>query len=117
VAKYAGWSPPVIVTVEHDPAIPREAFERLKTLMGSDVGVSPRDAERMIAASVDLLVQIGIVDEVRRVTAIAWVEKKLHGGEAWFMPLWRYEEASEGGRWNIVEVNFPGNPSDGESAG
>ena len=70
---------------------PREAFERLKTLMGSDVGVSPRDAARMIAASVDLLVQIGIVDEVRRVTAVARVDKKLHGGEAWFNPLWRLD--------------------------
>jgi pilus assembly protein CpaF len=86
---------------------PREAFERLKTLMGSDVGVSPRDAARMIAASVDLLVQIGIVDEVRRVTAIARVDKKLHSGEAWFIPLWRLEvdASKEGPRWVRLETN------------
>jgi pilus assembly protein CpaF len=84
---------------------PRESFERLTTLMGSDKGVSPRDAARMIAASVDLLVQIGIVHEVRRVTSIASVDKQLKNGEAWFTPHWRYDEASsaEGPRWLKVE--------------
>jgi hypothetical protein len=48
----------------------------------------------MISASVDILVQIGIVDEARRVTSIARVDKKLHGGEAWFIPLWKLDEAS-----------------------
>jgi pilus assembly protein CpaF len=79
---------------------PREAFERLTTLMGSDKGVSPRDAARMIAASVDLLVQIGIVHEQRRVTSIASVDKMLKGSEAWFTPLWKLDEntpASEPG--------------------
>lgn len=69
---------------------PREAFERLTTLMGSDMGVSPRDAARMISASVDILVQIGIISEERRVTSIARVDRKTHSGEAWFIPLWQY---------------------------
>lgn len=76
---------------------PREAFERLATLMGSDMGVSPRDAVRMISASMDILVQIGIVNEVRRLTSIARVDKKLHGGEAWFVPLWRFDVTSPTG--------------------
>ncbi len=75
---------------------PREAFERLATLMGSDMGVSPRDAARIISASIDILVQIGIVNEARRLTSIARVDKKLHSGEAWFVPLWRYDESSLG---------------------
>ncbi|MBL8080490.1 MAG: CpaF family protein [Anaerolineales bacterium] len=84
---------------------PREAFERLTTLMGSDMGVSPRDAARMISASVDILVQIGIVHEARRLTSIARVDKKLHGGEAWFIPIWRYEESHNevNGQWMHVE--------------
>ncbi|MBM3126345.1 MAG: CpaF family protein [Chloroflexi bacterium] len=73
---------------------PREAFERLTTLMGSDMSVSPRDAARMIAASVDILVQIGIVNEERKVTSIARVDKKLHSGEVWFNPLWKHDESS-----------------------
>jgi pilus assembly protein CpaF len=85
---------------------PREAFERLTTLMGSDMGVSPRDAARMISASMDILVQIGIVKETRRVTSIAKVDKKLHGGEAWFVPLWRLEEGSseEDPGWVLQET-------------
>ncbi len=84
---------------------PREAFERLTTLMGSDMGISPRDAARMISASVDILVQIGIVNEERRLTSIASVDKKLHGGEAWFIPIWRSEESSVGGcvGWVLLE--------------
>ena len=83
---------------------PREAFERLATLMGSDKGVSPRDAARMISASVDILVQIGIVNELRSVTSIARVDKKLHGGEVWFTPLWRHCEISQddADRWRRV---------------
>ena len=96
---------------------PREAFDRLSTLMGSDMGVAPRDAARMIAASVDLLVQINIVEEARRVTSIARVDKKLHGGEAWFVPLWRCEESPDGTRWKNVAGNLPGDPSRDERAG
>jgi pilus assembly protein CpaF len=86
---------------------PREAFERLATLMGSDMGVSPRDAARMIAASVDLLVQIGIVKETRRATSVAKVDKKPRGGEAWFTPLWRYDEEStqDEPRWTQIDVS------------
>ena len=84
---------------------PREAFERLTTLMGSDKGVSPRDAARMIASSVDLLVQIQIVDEIRRVTSIARLGKKLQDGEPVLTTLWRYDEAStkEQPAWKLVE--------------
>ena len=84
---------------------PREALERLSTLLGSEKNVSPRDAVRMIVSSVDLLVQIRIVDEIRRVTSIARLEKKLQAGEPVLASLWRYDEAStpEGPSWQQVQ--------------
>ena len=84
---------------------PREALERLSTLLGSEKGVSPHDAARMVASSVDLLVQIQIVDEVRRVTSIARLEKHLQDGEAVFTPLWRYDESStpEKPCWSLIK--------------
>ncbi|MBM3151910.1 MAG: CpaF family protein [Chloroflexi bacterium] len=84
---------------------PREALGRLSTLLGSEKGVSPHDAARMIASSVDLLVQIRIVDEVRRVTSIVRLEKQLQDGEAVFTPLWLYDEGSPADqpRWSLLE--------------
>jgi len=84
---------------------PREALERLSTLLGSEMNVSPRDAVRMIVSSVDLLVQIQIVDEIRRVTSIARLGKKLQDGEPVLTTLWRYDEAStkELPAWKLVE--------------
>jgi pilus assembly protein CpaF len=84
---------------------PREALGRLSTLLGSEKGVSPHDAARMVASSVDLLVQIQIVDEIRRVTSIARLAKHLQDGEAVFTPLWRFDETSapDKPRWSLVE--------------
>lgn len=85
---------------------PEEALRRLATLLGSEKGVSPHDATRMIASSVDLLVQINIIDEVRRVTAIARLEKKSRDEYARITPLWRYDEQNSTPgqpRWLRVE--------------
>lgn len=73
---------------------PAEALERLVTLMGSDKGVSPKDSARMIAASVDLLVQIGIVHEQRRVTVLAEIDKTLQDGQVQVHPRWLLDDAS-----------------------
>ncbi len=88
---------------------PEEAVRRLSTLLGSEKNVSPSDAARMIAASVDILVQINIVDEVRRVTAIAKVVKKSHGDEVTVIPLWRYNSDSTPTepRWSQVPGTKP----------
>jgi pilus assembly protein CpaF len=88
---------------------PEEALRRLSTLLGSEKNVSPSDAARMIAASVDLLVQINIVDEVRRVTAIAKVVKKSHGDEVTVIPLWQYnpDSSSTEPRWSLVPGTQP----------
>jgi pilus assembly protein CpaF len=85
---------------------PEEALRRLATLLGSEKGVSPHDATRMIASSVDLLVQINIIDEVRRVTAIARLEKHSRDEDARITPLWRYDEQNSTPaqpRWLQVE--------------
>ncbi|MBI4928749.1 MAG: Flp pilus assembly complex ATPase component TadA, partial [Anaerolineae bacterium] len=73
---------------------PREAARRLATVMGADAGVRAHEANQMIGDAVDLLVQIGIRHEVRRVVQIANVSKELKGGDVWFEPIYRYNEQS-----------------------
>ena len=85
---------------------PAEALQRLGTLLGSEKGVTPHDATRMIASSVDLLVQINIIDEVRRVTSIARLDKQSRSEEPQPVPLWRYDEQAstpDQPRWRRVE--------------
>ena len=83
---------------------PREAVRRLATVMGADAAVRPHEANQMIADAVDLLVQIGIRHEIRRVVVIANVAKELKNGDVWFEPIFRYDEASpaEDPRWEQV---------------
>lgn len=71
---------------------PREAARRLATVMGADAGVKPYEANQMISDAVDLLVQIGIRHEVRRVVAISNVSKDLKNGDVFFEPIYRYLE-------------------------
>ena len=80
---------------------PREAARRLATVMGADAGVRSHEANQMIADAVDLLVQIGIRHETRRVVAIANVSKELVNGDVGFDPIYRYDETSPMGqpRW------------------
>lgn len=80
---------------------PREAVRRLATVMGADAGVKPHEANQMISESVDLLVQIGIRHEVRRVITISNVAKDLKNGDVFFEPIYRYIEGSsaEEPRW------------------
>ena len=73
---------------------PREAVRRLATVMGADAGVKPHEANQMISDAVDLLVQIGIRHEVRRVVAISNVSKDLKNGDVFFEPIYRYLEES-----------------------
>jgi pilus assembly protein CpaF len=83
---------------------PREAARRLATVMGADSGVRPHEANQMIADAVDLLVQIGIRDEVRRVLAISNVSRELNNGEVRFLPVYRFVEAhsASGPAWEKV---------------
>lgn len=83
---------------------PREAARRLATVMGADAGVRAHEANQMIADAVDLLVQIGIRHETRRVVAIANVSKELKNGDVWFDPIYRFDETSHAGepRWEQI---------------
>jgi pilus assembly protein CpaF len=74
---------------------PREAVRRLATVLGADVGVQPQEAHQLIAEAVDLLVQIGIRDEIRKVTVIANVMKELEKGEIRFDPVYRFDDQSQ----------------------
>lgn len=88
---------------------PREAVRRLTTVLGADAGVAATDAVQLIAEAVDLLVQIGIRDEVRRVTVIANLAKELSNGDIHFEPIYRFDERSLGGqpRWERVGELHP----------
>jgi len=83
---------------------PREAARRLATVMGADAAVRSQEANQMIADAVDLLVQIGIRHETRRVVAIANVSKELKNGDVWFEPIYRYNETAFSGepRWDRI---------------
>jgi pilus assembly protein CpaF len=73
---------------------PHEAAGRLAVLLGADAGVAKADALQMVADAVDLVVQIGIRAEARRVTQIARV---LPGGRESTLtldPLWVFDESS-----------------------
>jgi pilus assembly protein CpaF len=69
--------------------------------MGADAGVKPHEANQMISDAIDLLVQIGIRHEVRRVIAISNVAKDLKNGDVFFEPIYRYleESSAEETRW------------------
>jgi pilus assembly protein CpaF len=73
---------------------PREAFRRLATIMGADEGIRPHEAAQVIADSIDLLVQIGVRHEVRRVTEITRVSRKTNGQSVRFGILWQYDVQS-----------------------
>jgi pilus assembly protein CpaF len=73
---------------------PREAGRRLATVMGADTGVNAREANQMVADAIDLLVQIGIRREVRRVTDICEVAQELKNSDLDFKPLYRFDARS-----------------------
>jgi len=81
---------------------PIEAAGRLAVLLGADAGVRKADAVQMVADAVDLVVQIGIRAETRRVTQIARVLPGVRESAINFEPTWLFNEESEPGspRWS-----------------
>jgi pilus assembly protein CpaF len=73
---------------------PKEAFRRLATVMGADENVRPHEASQVMADSIDLLVQIGLRHDVRRVTEIVQVNKVAQGLSVQYRQLWRYDETA-----------------------
>ncbi|MPM17963.1 hypothetical protein SDC9_64363 [bioreactor metagenome] len=74
--------------------------------MGADAGVKPHEANQMISDAIDLLVQISIRHEVRRVTAISIIAKDLKNGDVFFEPIYRYIEESSATepRWEKLGI-------------
>jgi len=84
---------------------PRHAFERLATLMGISEQIGEHDAYKAVVESIDLIVQIDILHEIRRVTSIVRVEKELQGGRPRYTPIFRFDESSPADkpRWERVK--------------
>ncbi len=62
--------------------------------MGISEHISEHDAYKSIVESIDTIVQIRILHDVRRVTSIVRVEKDLKGGRPWYTPVFRFDENS-----------------------
>ncbi len=67
---------------------------RLTNIMGADAHVEPLHARQTIADSIDLVVQLGIRAEVRRVVLIANLLKDLQAGEVAFDPIYFFDQTS-----------------------
>ena len=70
---------------------PHEAVERLATVMGADAGVPRSDATGMMVSAIDLIVQLGIREEVRRVVSVAKVGRHPERMEPALVPLVRFD--------------------------
>lgn len=71
---------------------PQEAVERMATILGTDQRIERESALQMIGSSVDLLVQIGIRQEVRRVTSISTLIAGRPGEALQFRHLYRFSD-------------------------
>ncbi len=84
---------------------PREAFRRLATIMGADEGIRPHEAAQVMADSIDLLVQIGIRHEVRRLIEIVQLSRITHKQGVQFRQLWKYDDHSVPGEPNWIQLH------------
>jgi pilus assembly protein CpaF len=73
---------------------PAEAVARLAVLLGADAAVQKSDALPMIADAIDLLVQLGICNEIRLVTAISRVMGVRSNNTVELDPMWVLKEKS-----------------------
>jgi pilus assembly protein CpaF len=83
---------------------PREAFRRLATIMGADEGIHPHEAAQVMADSLDLLVQIGVRHEVRRVIDIVLIGRAVIGQKVRYQHLWQFDEQSPPEQPGWVEI-------------
>jgi pilus assembly protein CpaF len=82
---------------------PDQAIERLATVMGADAGVGRNDALDMIASSIDVIVQLGICDEVRRIVSVENLVRDGKRGEIRTEPVFRIAQAlHEPPRWDFL---------------
>lgn len=77
---------------------PEEAVERMATILGTDQRIGREAAMQMITSSVDLLVQIGIRKEIRRVTSISTIVTGRINETMQFHHLYQFLEESPAGQ-------------------
>jgi len=88
---------------------PAEAVARLAVLLGADAGVQKADALPMIADALDLLVQIGIRGESRRITGISRILPAAAENGMGIEPLWIFDENSSPSCPDWIQLlPFPG---------
>ncbi|MBI4928414.1 MAG: Flp pilus assembly complex ATPase component TadA, partial [Anaerolineae bacterium] len=90
---------------------PREAVRRLTTVLGADTGMHPGDALCLIGEAIDLLIQIGIRCEVRRVTSIVNIARDVNKKDLAIDPIFVYDESSDVDRplWHQTGSLWPKN--------
>ncbi len=88
---------------------PTDALLRLRHLMREDRGVSDSYAAETVTRGIDLMVQLGIRREMRRVTGITRLRKKMDGRFG-YTYVWRFDEESDPDEPRWREVG-PGDPS------
>jgi pilus assembly protein CpaF len=66
--------------------------------MGADTRVKPHEGNQMICDAIDVLVQIGIREEVLRVVAIPRVRTELKNGDVWFEGVGDFIDKLQGNR-------------------
>ncbi len=73
---------------------PREAIRRMATILGTDQQIGMEEAKQMIGSSVDLLVQIAIRKEVRRIVSLDVVSSDDEDGHLTLTNLFRFNKKS-----------------------
>ncbi len=83
-------------------ASPRDAAKRLQNIVGMDMNTSEGYVAQMFSMAMDVIVQIAIEDEKRRVVTISKISKELKGGNVWFEPIWNFKKGPAGADWEKV---------------
>ena len=84
---------------------PAHAVHRLALLMFADAGIRFPAAKGAFAMAVDLVVQLGWIEGLRKILGIWGVERELVGGDINFHTIWEadgYKSSSQNGR--IAEI-------------
>jgi len=83
---------------------PGQALERLATVMAADTGVARDDALEMISSSIDMVVQLRICDEVRRIASVHRVWRRHGSSGIRLRPMFRFipESSPDAPEWECL---------------
>jgi len=98
---------------------PEHAVHRLALLMFADAGIRFPAAKGAFAMAVDVVVQLGWIDSLRKILGIWAVDRELVGGDVGFRDIWKsdgYKEMNQHGRFKeMMDIFDRGSESKGES--